>query len=797
MLNNFLIIASRNLARNKVYSIINLSGLSLGLACAMLIFLFAKDEWSFDRFHKNVGLLYLIAIDVRYPDGGSENKMGVTGVLHGPEFKANLPEIESYTRLYKTFWDVVLQNEIQSQEVLLVDTNFFSTFDFPLLRGNPRTALSETNHVVLSEDMALRHFGTLDALDKTVIIQHGSEPKPYTVAGVARRCPQNSSIQFDLLFPLVIPAEHLVPDAWVNVSVNTFVKLRPHTNAAELANKMQQLFERESGEVMEKIRSYGFTQTFYHELQSFADIHLSQEFVAEAGLSKGSNPVYSYILSGIAFFILVIACINFVNLTIARSVKRAKEIGIRKVVGSARKQLVFQFLGESMLLCFLAFLSALVLAQLLLPSFNYLVNKSLSLAYLLDATLVVGYLLLFLVTGFIAGFYPAVVLSGYQPVETLYHHFKLTGKNYLQKSLVVIQFTLATLMIIGTLVIHQQFEFLTSKDLGYQPEQVVSVPKRHLTPAEAKIFSAELMRHPEIEIASPFGHSSMTAKINLDSMRNFACETIDENFLSLMGISLAEGRNFSHQFGSDSLKAVLVNETFVKMAGWKNPLGEEVLPHPFEGEKRIVVGVVRDYHFESLARPIEPQLFLPTPIEPYNSWRQMLVKIKRGSEARALPYIEQTFKKLFPYTPYTYQFLDDINGQRYASEARWKRTVLFSSVVTILLSMMGLFGLSLLAAEKRFKEIGIRKVLGASVRRIVVALSAEFIVLIAISLVIAMPVSFYACQQWLEKYPYRIEMGVGLFALALTLVVAIGLATISYQSIKTALMNPVDAIRRE
>ena len=796
MMVSYFKIALRYLAKNKIYSFINVAGLSLSLSCAMLMILYTKDELSFDTFHKDVNSIYLIAIDVRQPDGSSDWKMGVTGFLHGPRFKATVPEIQSYLRLSPSYKDIKLGDEVQSQKIILADTNFFSMFQFPLIHGNSKTALVQPNSVVISQDVAIKHFGTEDALNKIILIESEGQFKPYTVTGVAKRCPQNSSIQFEVLLPLAIPIEvEQKIDNWVDDNVNTFVRLSAGSNVATVNAKMQQVFESESKEVMNRVRSTGFTQSFHHQLQSFTDIHLSQEIIAEGSLINGSNPMYSYILSGIALFILIIACINFVNLTIARSVKRAREIGIRKVVGSGRQQLIGQFLGESFLLCCLSFISALFLAKLLLPFFNSVINKELSLSYLMDVRLIVSYLILLIVTGLLAGFYPAIVLSGYNPVQTLYNQFRLSGKNYLQRGLVIFQFALATFMILATITIYLQFDYLTTKQLGFDPDHIVGVPKRNLSLKESAVFRDELLKNPEIESVAPFGHDMTVLKLTGDRIYNPTYEIVDENFIDILKIPIVLGRNFSTQFPSDSIHSVLVNEAFVKMAGWTNPIGSEVNLFNTK-EKKVVIGVVKDYHFQSLREIIGPQLFsaISNTDDHYQRW---LVRIKPNSEASSLPFIEKTFKKLFPLTPYAYEFYDEKILQNYEAESKWKKVILLGASMTIFIAGIGLFGLSILTAERRFKEIGIRKVLGASVQYVALTLSKEFVQLISIALLIAMPIAYYACSSWLETYPYRTNVGPGTFILTGTLVVIIALATTSFQSIKTALSNPVESLRRD
>jgi putative ABC transport system permease protein len=432
MLKNYFKTTFRNLTRNKVYSFINIAGLSIGLACAMLIMLYVKDEISFDRFHKNANNIYRIASKLS-PQKGS------TGVLQGPRFTQHVPGIKSFVRVQGGQVDMKKGTDVQSQDLLYVDPNFFSVFSFPLLSGDVITCLTESHSIVLSEDAAKKQFGTTDAVDKIVMLKEDSTFVPYKVTAVAKRCPQNSSIQFDVLLPIkVSDADANNNENWFSFFLNTFVVLDGKANLHTVEKQMQNFYMADAKKAFDDIRKKTggdddakIKGTYF--LQPYLDMHLSTDLPANNGLTNASNPTYSYILSGIALFVFLIACINFVNLTVARSIKRAKEIGIRKIAGSNRRQLIIQFLGESFFLCTVAFLLAIVLVQLVLPLFNDLANKVLSLSYLFDAKLIAGYILLFLITGLLAGFYPALVLSGYNPVQTLYGRFQIAGKNYLQK----------------------------------------------------------------------------------------------------------------------------------------------------------------------------------------------------------------------------------------------------------------------------------------------------------------------------------------------------------------------------
>ncbi len=798
MFKNYFTVAFRTLRRNKIYSVINIAGLSLGLASAMLIILYVKDEVSYDRFHAGVNNIYRVVTDNSDKDG-NRRKDGNTGYLQGPKFKENVPGIQTFVRVQSGAEDMKTGDEVHSQDLLYVDSSFFSVFTFPLIHGVANTCLKNPQSIVISETLAKKQFGTANAVGKVIMLKGDSAFEPYQVTAVAKKAPQNSSIQFDVLLPFKVPAgEGADSEAWFNFFLNTFVVVNTNASVQQVQQQMQKFYLEDSKEALKSItEKFGdVVGTSNYMLQPYTAMHMSTELPAQNGLSNASNPMYSYILSGIALFILFIACINFVNLTIARSVKRAKEIGIRKVIGGERKQLIFQFLGESFLLCFIAFGFALLLVWTVLPVFNDLSNKALAIAYLFDVKLVTGYVALFIITGLLAGFYPALILSSYDPVKTLYSRFMLGGKNYLQKSLVVLQFALASFLIIATFTIYAQFNYLTTEKLGYDDSNLVIIRKENLKLSEAELLKTELLKNPEIQSVAPKngGNWGTAAKVNGDSIIQFAYETVNESYLPTMKIPLVQGRNFSTDFPSDSSNSVLVNESFVKKAGWKNPIGQVVDFWYRENEKYKVVGVVKDYHFQSLNQKIGPQLFT---MKPGNGLGMAFIKIKPNSETASLRHIAATFKKMFPFTPYSFTFKDQANIKEYEAEAKWKQIMLFSATLTIFISCIGLFGLTVLSAEKRTKEIGIRKVLGASVNNVVTILSKDFVKLVLIALIISIPLAWMAANKWLQNYPYKISLSWPMFALAGSLVIVIALITVSFQAFKAAVANPVKSLRTE
>ena len=798
MLKNYFTVALRNLLRNKIYAFINMAGLSIGLACAMLIILYVKDEVSYDRFHANVNNIYRVVTQGIDKNGGKGRKDPNTGFLQGPRFAQNIPEIKYFVRVASGNENIKTGTEVKDQDILRVDSTFFDVFSFPLVSGNRHTCLKDASSVVLSEDAAKKQFGTTDVIGKIVMLKDDSDFVPHKVTAVAKKCPQNSSIKFEMLLPIRESKEDASNNEnWFNFFLNTFVVLDPHADEQTVESKMQRFYAQDSKDAVKSLTAKYGPMDWNNEylLQPFLNMHMSTELPAQNGLSDASNPMYSYILSGIALFVLLIACINFVNLTVARSVKRAKEIGIRKVVGGDRKQLIIQFLGESFLLCLIAFALAIALVQLILPLFNNLSNKALALSYLFDAKLIAGYILLFILTVLLAGFYPALVLSGYNPVQTLYSRFNLAGKSYLQKSLVVLQFALASFLIIATFTIYKQFNFLTKEKLGYDDSNLIIVHKDFKNHDEAEFFKNELLKDPDMISVAPRngGRWGTVAKISNDSTIQFDYETVDEAYLPTFKIPLAQGRNFSADFPSDSANSVLVNESFVKQAQWKNAIGQTV-NFWYDNKKYNVIGVVKDYHYASLNEKIGPQLFT---MKKDNHYGMVYIKIKPNTAAASLQTIQKTFKQLFPLNPYNYTFMNEQNRKNYEAEAKWKQIMLFGAILTIFISCIGLFGLSVLSAEKRTKEIGIRKVLGASVNSVVTILSKDFLKLVFISLVIAIPAAWIAANKWLENYPYRITVNWWLFASAGILVILIALITVGFQAIKAAVANPVKSLRTE
>lgn len=794
MFRNYFNVAIRNLFRNKTVALINIAGLSIGLACCMLILLYVKDDRSFDRFHRHGNELYRVTMQVFNADGTLRAHSSSTGLTYGPAFKRAIPEISDYSRLTGADYVLKKDDQVFDQHVLYADSNFFSVFTFPLLRGNPQTALSDLHGIVITEQAARKYFGTTDVLGKTLEFQFDKKFIPFSITAVARNSPLNSSIKFDMLLPMKYYETINDAGGWMNFELNTFLLLNPAANPDSVLAKMTRLYETESAPALTAAHKRGFPFSYHIALQPLLQIHLGKEGGVDEN-SATSDPIYGYILGGIAGFILLIACINFINLTLARSLKRSKEVGIRKVIGGSRRQLILQFLGESILTCGISFPLAVGMTLLALPVFNEVAGKQLSLSYLLDTRLVLEFAGFLVLTGFAAGFYPALVLSGFNPVDTLYQRLRLTGGNFLAKSLVVLQFALAGLFIICTFFISEQFHYLTHKDLGYNDADLLVVDIQADSGRQfTSLFRHELLSNPAIRsiaLHNPQGRMEVTKVA--DQQILFAYEHIDDNYFSTLQVPIIRGRNFSPDFPADSVNSVIVNETFVKTAGWIDPIGKTVTL-PASNKALTVVGVVRDFNYNPLFSRIRPMLFSA---EPFGDDLEFFIKVAPTNHPATLASIGSTFHRLAPFNPFSYTFMKDYNLHAYDAQRKWKQIVTFAAIFTIFIACIGLFGLVTLTTERRTKEIGIRKVLGASVPRLVRVLSLNFLLLVVLANLIALPIAWWVIDKWLRNFAYRITLQWWVFALAVLITLLIALTTVGFRALKAAVANPADSLRME
>jgi len=799
----------RHLLRNKLYSAINVIGLSVGTACMLMAIFYWKDEKSFDTFHQNNPNLYRITTTMADSKTGEMQTTGGTGQVQGPAFKAAVPEIQEYTRLLggDVSGDVLAGNKAFRLQMLFADENFFKVFSFDLLRGNPQTALGNISSAVITESVARKFFNSIDVIGKQ--LQMDADPsakrlgKPMQVTAVVKDLPANSSIQFEILMPMKFMQLSFADDNWLNSYLGTFVVLNPQADIKKVIEKFSKVYESHAGQQLaESKKLYGYDPKIHYGLQPITDIHLRAlnnltGNNTEGGVINGNSPVFSYLLFGIAVFILMMASINFINISIANSLKRAKEVGVRKIVGGSRLQIIMQFLNESAILCLVAFAFAIIITNSTLPVFNSLTGKHILFSTAFDAKLFCYIIILLVIIVLLTGLYPAYALSVFRPAEVLYNKQKLSGRNLFGKGLVVLQFSFAVFFGICTLVYYNQMHFIQTKDLGYNPHQVLRTQiagDRNIFPIY-HFLRNEMLKESSVKMIA-FGGGEGVSPVKLQDHSVDAVHTvIDENYLAVLGIPLKLGRNLSPAvYPSDSSRSIIVNEAFVKAAGLQHPLGTQLKTDEyFDKESKTIVGVIKDYHSGSLRQPIRPMVMF------MNKWYggAVWVKLEQARLQDGMAAFERMYKKAVPGAVYSYQFMDELNAKQYTEEKRWQKIVGIAATLSILICCLGLFGLSHLATHRRIKEIGIRKVLGASVAQVVTIISERFLKLVMIAFILAAPVAWLAMNKWLQNFAYRISISWWIFAAAAVLAVLIAFVTISFQAIKAALANPVRSLRTE
>jgi putative ABC transport system permease protein len=803
MLKNYFKIAFRHLWNKKLYSILNVSGLAVALTCMILAILYFKNERSFDSFHKNNP--HLFRINTAYKDNktGIIKRTGGTGQVQGPAFKNQIPEIKDYARI---FCGDIIENVKSSDKAfnlltVFADSTFFNVFSFPLLYGNPNATLSDKHSIVITEKTALKFFGTTNVVGKRLDMADSPDSlfASFTISAVTKNPPVNSSIQFDILVPFTYLEMMFKDNSWLNSYLGTFVVVQPQADLKKIEREFVAIHNANAKEQLEQEKkSNAFDKQASYWLQPITDIHLHPYYSGtgrEGGSSNGSSPVYSYFLMGIALFILLMASINFINLNIGNSLNRAKEIGVRKINGSNKRQIIFQFLIESCITCIAALCVAFVLAQILLPFFSELADRQITLAALLDWKLVCYFICLLVINVLLAGLYPAYILSNFKPSEVLYNKIALSGRNWLGKTLVTLQFSIAIVLIIGSIIYYEQMDFIRTKNLGYNPDDIVRVdiPNRRDAKTIYTAFTNELAKEPGIKQISL---EARTSDIKVYIGNNTVVseyKLVVPSYIPMLEIPLKEGRNFSDSYPTDKANAVIVNEAFVKAAGLKNPIGTSVQIKDWYTKDATIIGVVKDYHFNSLKEMIQPAIFGVN-----NLWEgTILLKIDKRREKQSLAALEKIYKEVIPGSEYSYTFWDERNAKEYSQEIKWQKIISAATVLSVLICCLGLFGLTHLATHLRVKEIGIRKVLGASVISIASLISKDFIKLVLLAILIATPVAWYFMNQWLQDFAYRTTISWRIFFFAGVVAIIIALITVSFQAIKAAVANPVKSLRSE
>ena len=796
MIRHYFQVAFRNLCRNPLYATINITGLALGMSCVLLVVLFVRTELSFDNFHSNSSRLYRITTTITDKEGIVKT-VGSTGQVQGPAFREAIPEVQEFTR----FWNVGGFNIIGNQKAfilqgLFADSSFLAMLDFPALYGNAGTALKQPASIVLTESTARKYFGRTDVLGEVLKIEEQGF-QPLTVTAVLKDIPPNSSIRFDALLPFRFVETFFKDGFWFNQYLSTFILLQPGADPANVAKKFNAVFAGKSKEQLEDPRqTEGFPVQLKMGLQPISDMHLGTESVSnDSAVWLGSSHTANNMLIGIAAFILLMATINFVNLAIAQSLKRTREIGIRKINGGSRRQLVSQFMLEAGVLCLAAFLLSIAVSFLLLPTFNILTNRQIRFDLLNETSTLIVLAGVVVTSTILTGLYPAWVVSRVNAVAVLYNRQKLSSRGWVGKSLVIFQFTLAIGLIIASLVYNRQMNFMLNKDLGYTPQGLiqVSLPPQRDPDKLVNMFRNELVSEPSVLSVSGSNSWGTGNPVRFGD-REIATVKLrtDEQFIPVMGIQLTAGRNFSSSMGADSLQSIIVNETFVKQAGWEHAIGQQVKTTDWEGElNRTVIGVIKDYHYSSMREKIGPQVLV------MKHYGNLVVKTQPGQSVRALGRLEKLYKSKLPDSPFQFSFLDEEIRNQYQQEKLWQRIIEYATLLAIVISCLGLFGLSLFAARLRIREIGIRKVLGATEMNIVGILSFDFLKPVGLALLMTMPLSWLLMSKWLENFAYRITISWWIYFSAALISLAIALFTIGYQAIRAALANPVDSLRSE
>lgn len=793
MLKNYLKIAWRNLLKNRFFSLINILGLALGMACSLFILLWVQDERSIGNFHKNGNRLFIL-YERLYTDNKIDGRYNTPGVL-ASELKRVIPEIQyasgfawendSPDRL--TF---EADNKIIKFDGCYADSDYFNMMSYPLLKGTPATALNTPLSLCISNKMATYFFGTAEAaIGKTIRCEN---KKDFTVTAVFDDLPENASAKFDFLINWsAFLEENSWAKEWGNNGANTLIMLRADAKSQLVEAKIKKFLDN-------YIKWESDSYRIELGIQPYGDMYLHSNF--KNGLIDGGRIEYVRLFSIVAVFILLIACINFMNLTTARSAKRAKEIGIRKVAGALRPVLMRQFLSEALLITSLSVLLALIIVISLLPFFNQVTSKNIMFPYL-NTHFWAGLLALTFTTGLISGSYPALFLSSFKPISILKGTLKFSNNATLfRKGLVVFQFVLSIVLITGTIIVSQQVNYIQKINLGYDRENLITIPLEGNLREKYMLFKQEAENTPGIKRVTriseqPTSIGSGTGGVEWDgkdpnTSPQFTPAAVGYDFVKTMNLKLLAGRDFSKDFTSASA-GYLVNEEALKIINYKDPVGK---PLTFWGVKGNIVGVLKDFHFASLHDPIKPLILR---LGEKDSWGIILVRTEAGKTKQAINNLEKLYKGLNPKFPFSYSFADEEYMKLYKSEQVVSKLSDYFAFLGIFISSLGLLGLAMFTAEQRTKEIGIRKVLGASISSLYLLLSKEFIKLIAIALIIASPLSWWAMNEWLQSFAYRVPIGLWVFAASGVLAVLIALLTVSFQAIKAASANPVKSLRTE
>ena len=787
MFANYLLVTIRKLKKDKIYSWLNIIGLAVGLTAFILIALYVQYELSFDRYHDNADRIYRVVREER----------ACTPAPLAPALMEKFPEVDSAARIIRSSNTLVSfeKNHFLEEEFYWADPEMFDVFSIPFISGDPESALNNPFAILLSQKTARKYFGHADPIGKILTM---SERYEFEVAGVFFDMPANSHFIMDA----VVPYETYFRitdndiDNWSSNFSYTYVLLHKDADPAEMSNKISPVLE------IPLLKAAGIQEPYpkIYSIQPLTEIHLHSLRMQE--IRANNEMKYIILFSAVAFLILFIACINYINLATARSLRRGKEVGLRKVVGAQKGQLITQFLGESVSMTILAMIISVMMVLLALPAFNSLVERQLTLNPFQNPQLILGLALITLFVGLFAGSYPAMRMSDFKPISVLSGAFSRSHKgSSLRNVLVLVQFSITIILIIFTTVVRKQLNFIKTVDMGYAKEQIITLPVRGSSIRQnIQAIKTELLKYSGITAVSTSGRlpnniDTFTSRDwtgrNPDEPIPIFYNTADYDFTGLFGMQIVQGRSFSRDFPSDKNGAFLVNETAVKVAEWESPIGRK-LTH-WSGETGTIVGVLKDFHLQSLHSPIEPLYIFLDP----NNFSNLSIKIKSAYIPATIDYVKGVMKTFSPSYPFSMSFFDEVFERAYFTEQRMVRIFGAFALLAIFIACLGLFGLTTFAAELRTKEIGIRKVLGASYSKIFLLLSREFIGWVLLANLIAWPIAYYAMNRWLQNFAYRIHIGIAAFLLSGGTALLIAYLTVSYQSIKSARANTVDSLRYE
>lgn len=787
MLKNYLKVAWRSLKRDKLISAINITGLAVGFACAALMLLYVDHEFSFDRYHAKKDRIYRLVTGLQGASYEAIAKVpGPWGILAANE----LPEVEQVTRFVLYGSSLVSRgaNRFYEDEGVYADSSLFRVFSFPLLSGDPETALSKPNSVVITESLAARYFPDEEPLGQLLTFDNDNR---YAATGVIADVPANSHFTFTFAVSMSNYG-NARRDEWYWLQYYTYLLLAENSSPQAFSEKFSSLLTNHL-EPEEASRYSPF-------LQPLTDIHLRSNLFRE--MASNSDIVYVYLFSAIAFFILLIAVINFMNLATARATIRSKEVSVRKIIGADRRQLVRQFLGEALLSSTIAFLLSLMLIELFLPVFNSLAGREMTLNYFDNSRFLISFVGLSLLVGLVAGSYPAFVLSAFKPVQSLKSHNSRLSGSSLRRMLVILQFAITAVLIVATGLVYNQLQFIQKKRLGFNPEQLITfrIQSNEMRLQHEAVKQA-LLQNPHVISASVSGNlpggrdwgiPSRAEGVPDDEMPALRVLAVDHHFTSTLGMELKMGQSFSQVDPSLAAGAFMINEEAARQLGWQNPLDHRMAMPTIGREYAPVIGVLKDFHFRSMREKIGPiLLFIPPP-----DWFSIVtVRVSPENISAAIDHLRATWDRFDAVYPFDYSFFDDDFAQLHAAEQKMAQLLTYVAVLAILIACLGVFGLAAFTAEQRNKEIGIRRVLGASTANIMALMTGEFVKLVLLSNLIAWPIAWFVMDSWLQGFAYRVELSVSTFLLVAAVTLLIALLTVSRQAIKAALSNPVEALR--